>query len=102
MKALRDEAYQSGTTPADALRTVPVIMRARSEARNAAAAAVSVVRGDTFSRVLAARLAFAWSVVMFIVAAIPAVRSWMVRESGFAAVRRQTTLTPAGLSSMAR
>jgi len=89
------------TTPADELRTVPVIMRARSEARSAAALAVSVVRGDAFNRVLSARLALAWSGVMFIIVAIAPVTSWMVRESGFAEVRRQTTRTPAGLSSIA-
>ncbi len=89
------------TAPADELRIVPVIMRARSEARNAAALAVSEVRGDTLSIVPSARLAVAWSLVMFILLATTSVVSWMVRVSGFAAVRRQTTLTPAGPSSMA-
>jgi len=49
------------------LRTVPVIIRARSEARKTAALAVPVVRGDTFSSVLSARLVLAGSLVMFIV-----------------------------------
>lgn len=48
---------QSQTAPAEWLRTVPVIMRPRSEARNAATLAVSRVRGDTFNMVESARCA---------------------------------------------
>jgi hypothetical protein len=40
------EAPQSSTAPADALRTVPVIMRALSEATKAAARAVSATVGE--------------------------------------------------------
>ena len=66
---------QSVTAPADALRTVPVIMRARSDARNTAAFAVSAVCGKTFSIVPSARRAMAWSGVMFSVLARTSVAS---------------------------
>jgi hypothetical protein len=55
--------------------------------RNAAALAVSEVRGDALSIVPSARLAVAC-----------AGETWMVSVSGFAAVRRQTALTPPGPS----
>lgn len=91
-----------GHAPADAFSTAPVTIRAASEARNAAALAVSVVCGDTFSRVIWASAALACCGVMFIRLAIAWVVSWMVRLSEFAAVRTHTTLTPAVPSSRAR
>src|SRR5262249_24449967 len=88
--------------PADALRTVPVIIRAFSEAANTAVFAMSAMVGETFRRVMSGRVLYTCSWGVFIAAVIAAFSSWMVRVSGVAAVRTHTTLTPQGLTAWAR
>jgi hypothetical protein len=73
-------------------------MRARSEARSVAAFAVSETLAGTFRKLRFAIRAIAWSFVMFTLLTKASIVCWMVRLSVLAVVRRQTTLTPAGLT----
>src|SRR5258708_22533509 len=77
-------------------------MRARSEARNTAAVAVSEILAGTFRKLRLAILVIAWSLVMPVMLITASIVCWMVRLSVFAVVRRHTTLTPTGLTSKAR
>ena len=52
---------QSQTAPTDALMTVPVSIRAESEAKSTAVLAVSAVLGLTFSIVVSAKERANWS-----------------------------------------
>src|SRR5262249_15968975 len=93
---------QSSAAPAVAFTTVPVSMRARSEAIRTAAFAVSWMVAGTFRKVDWGIWAIAWSLVICSWPARKSIVSWMDLLSTLATVRRQTTLTPNGLTSKAR
>lgn len=81
---------------------VPVSIRALSDARNAAALAVSAAVGDTFKSVMFLRNSSPCSRGAPVAALMRSHVSRMVRVSGMATERMHTTLTPRGLRSIAR